>query len=191
MDFAKPPAAGEGLESAVTLHVRDVPAREVLSRLARHLGLPWHVANEAVILGRPAVGNGLTVAVYDVGELVVARDAAGALQTDFEPLLDAILQQTGTADYGDWSQPREVGGKILPFSAMGIHAVVVRQVPEVHVQISQLLLTAFRRQCHARPGETDWRPSNPAGASAPAEPPGGKPGAPTPKPAGPRRVSRK
>ena len=130
----------------MVLQLRNVTGSQVLDRVGEQIELNWAAGSGIAFFNDSSNCFANTLAVYDVADLVVSRNAADELVTNFEPLVETLLHQTGGPEAAPWD--REFGGTIQTYDVGGVKALIVRQQPGVHVEIATLL-ASLRRQ--ARP----------------------------------------
>ena len=127
---------GLDTDESVSKTLHGISLRSALNLVLRDLGLDWTIANEVLLITSPEVARTTMVTrVYDVGDLILARDSQGKLWRDFDSMIDML---TSTIDPANWEV---VGGpgSIAPFEFRGAAGLVVHQTPKVHHQVARLL----------------------------------------------------
>lgn len=140
---------GVAPDTPLTWNLRDISARSALNLMFADLDLTWIISNEVLLITTPEVAEStLENVVYEVHDLVAARDEKGVPVNDFDQLIEVI---TSTVAPTTWDQ---VGGpgSIAPFEGNGITALSISQTQRVHEQIAKLL-DDLRKATHAKPGE--------------------------------------
>lgn len=127
---------GVEVKQPVTATFKGVKLRSALNYMLRDLDLTWTVRDEALLITTPERADSmLETRVYDVADLVAARDEQLRPYNDFESLIDAItftVQPTGWDTVGG-------PGSITSVEAAGITTLVVSQTYQVHEAIEKLL----------------------------------------------------
>lgn len=140
---------GVAADTPITRNLLSISARSALNLLLDDLDLTWVISNEVLLITtRDEAGSMLENVVYEVHDLVAARDEKGVPVNDFDQLIAVI---TSTIAPTTWDQ---VGGagSIAPFEGNGITALSISQTQRVHEQIAKLLAD-LRKATHAKPGE--------------------------------------
>lgn len=123
-------------DEPVSKNLDGISLRSALNLVLGDLGLDWTIANEVLLITSPEVAERTMVTrVYDVGDLILARDSKGNLWRDFESMVHML---TSTIAPHDWE---EVGGpgSIASFEFRGAAGLVIRHTPKVHHQVARLL----------------------------------------------------
>lgn len=140
---------GVAADTPITRNLLNISARSALNLLLDDLDLTWVISNEVLLITTlDEAGSMLDNVVYEVHDLVAARDEKGAPVNDFDQLIDVI---TSTVAPTTWDQ---VGGagSIAPFEGNGITALSISQTQRVHEQIAKLLAD-LRKATRVKPGE--------------------------------------
>jgi hypothetical protein len=127
---------GLGTDEPISKSLDGVSLHSALNLILRDLGLDWTIANEVLLITSPEVAESTMVTrVYDVGDLILARDNKGQLWRDFDSMIHML---TSTIDPHDWE---EFGGpgSIADFEFRGAAGLVIRHTPKVHQKVARLL----------------------------------------------------
>jgi hypothetical protein len=123
-------------KTPITATLKGLKLRSALNHILRQLELTWTIHDEALVITTPEQADSqLQTRVYEVGDLVAARDEQLRPYNDFDQLIDMI---TSTVKPPSWDT---VGGpgSIAGFEAAGITALVVSQTRSVLEEIDRLL----------------------------------------------------
>ena len=127
---------GLATDESVSKSLAGISLRSALNLFLHDLGLDWTIANEVLLITTPKVAEKIMFTrVYDVGDLILARDGDGKLWRDFDSLIDVL---TSTIEPETWE---DVGGpgRIASFEIRGAAGLVIRHTPKVHHQIGLVL----------------------------------------------------
>ena len=127
---------GLGKDEPVIKSLDGITLCSALNLILHDLGLDWTIANEVLVITTPDVAQTTMVArVYDVGDLILARDGKGKLWRDFDSMIDVL---TSTIEPETWEG---VGGpgSIAAFEVRGAAGLVIRHTPKVHQKVAQVL----------------------------------------------------
>ncbi|HUT90065.1 MAG TPA: hypothetical protein VMY37_11245 [Thermoguttaceae bacterium] len=123
-------------EARVSLQVKDISLRSVLSLMLGRLDLTYVIRQEVLQITTPEEAETqLTTRVYPVGDLVGQRDESGERTYGFEPLSDLVFSCIRPENWDNVGGP----GSIATAECPGIQAFVVRQTCDVHDEIAGLL----------------------------------------------------
>ena len=127
---------GVQTDTPVTIYLKGLKLRSALNHMLHNLDLTWIVQDEVLLITTAEqAGATLQTRVYEVGDLVAARDEQLRPYNDFDQLIEMI---TSTVKPTSWDT---VGGpgSIASFEAAGITALVVSQTQQNHEEIDRLL----------------------------------------------------
>ncbi len=130
--------AGVEPDVHVTKHVIGISLRSALNLLLSDLQLKYVIHDEVLLITSPTKAESdefMTTKVYPVKDLVLVRNQQGAIEVDFQPLQDTIMQTVATKTW----QENGGQGTISTFQARGRSLLMVSQTQEVHEQIVDLL----------------------------------------------------
>ena len=137
---------GVQLDQPVSAVIKGVTLRSALNHVLHELDLTWTVRDEALLITAPEQADAmLETRVYDVADLVAARDEQQRPYNDFGQLIEAI---TSTIQPTRWDT---VGGpgSIAQVEAAGITALVVSHTYQMHEAVEKLLADLRKAE---RPG---------------------------------------
>lgn len=126
----------EAKKTPVGFTADGLKLRSALRHILRQLDLTWTIEDEALVITTPEQADArLETRVYEVGDLVAARDEQLRPYNDFDQIIEMI---TSTVKPTSWDA---VGGpgSIAAFEAAGITALVVSQTQEVQGEIDRVL----------------------------------------------------
>jgi hypothetical protein len=127
---------GIGTDSPVTLNVKGISLRSALNIMLRQLSLTWIIQDEVLMITTPEeADNLLTTKVYDVADLVVCRDEHGAVDDDYDSLIDIITSTVKPTTWDNVGGPGSIQGGTLGTAKV----LVVTETREVHEGIVDLL----------------------------------------------------
>lgn len=155
---------GIGTDEPVSKSLDGVSLRSALNLILRDLGLDWTIVNEVLLITTPEVAEVTMVTrVYDVGDLILARDSKGKLWRDFDSMIHMLTSTIAPHDWEEFGGP----GSIADFEFRGAAGLVIRHTPKVHHQVAQLLNDLAKLA--ARYGSDVYPDRDPSGpAPAPA-----------------------
>ena len=138
-------------DTAVTFPAKGLSLRSVLGIVLEPLELNWTIHEGRLLITTNAGSESRqSVRVYDVPDLVLARDANGRPTRSFGPLMKTLRRGTG----GLWEPKPESKkersssestrhttgrGTLAPLETPRINAIVVRQCPRTHWEIANVL----------------------------------------------------
>ena len=129
-------------DEPVTINVRNVTLKSALRLLLKPLQLTYVIANEVLIITTPEEAESqLVVCVYDVRDLVSARNATKELEHLAEVIVACIAGETWAKSGGGEAEIRPLRPGLL----------VVSQTRAVHDEIASLF-AAMRKILH-QPGD--------------------------------------
>jgi hypothetical protein len=127
---------GVQADTPVTFMVRGLKLRSALNHMLRQLDLTWMIKDEALVITTPEQADAtLEMRVYEVADLVAARDEQLRPYNDFDQLIDAITSTVRPTGWDTVGGP----GSIASVEATGITVLVISQTLEVHEGIDKLL----------------------------------------------------
>ena len=159
---------GLGTDEPVMKQLSGITLRSALNLILHDLGLDWTITNEVLLITTPEVAQTTMVTrVYDVGDLILARDGKGKLWRDFDSMIDVL---TSTIEPETWEG---VGGpgSIASFEVRGAAGLVIRHTAKVHQEVAQVLkdMSELAKKCGDDVYPTRERSaSTPVPASPPA-----------------------
>lgn len=170
-------ALGVDVAQPVSLTVKDVPARSLLSLVLEPLGLQAVVHRDVLLVTSAERAETLRATrVYDVSDLVAERSPnaeLGGARVATVPIAPARVRLDELADMitrsvepDSWDQAGGAG-VVVPLELHGAHVLVVRQTQSVHDELESLL--AEMRRLVARHGMVPVG-APPGAAEGPAEP---------------------
>ena len=123
-------------DTPVTLSLKGLKLRSALGHILRQLELTWIIGDEVLLVTTPEQADArLAMRVYEVGDLVAARDEQLRPYNDFEQIIQLIISTVKPTSWDTVGGP----GSIAGFEAAGITALVVSQTQEVQEEIDRLL----------------------------------------------------
>ena len=138
-------------DTPVTFSATGLSLRSVLGIVLEPLKLNWTIHEGGLLITTDAGSESRhSVRVYDVPDLVLARDANGRPTRSFGSLMETLRRGTG----GPWEpkpQPKKEKassqntrhttgrGTLAPLETPQINAIVVRQCPRTHWEIANVL----------------------------------------------------
>lgn len=124
---------GLALDSPISFRIEGVRARTALQLFARehHLSLQW--LGEGLLLRSEADTSSMELRIYPVRDLVQFEDDQG-VHTEFDSLLDAITTSIAPET---WKEMGTGEGTVTALETAD--SLAIRQNPEVHDQIAELL----------------------------------------------------
>ena len=129
--------ASIAVDSPVKRSLRGVSLRSALKLILGDLGLTYLIQDGALLITtKEAAEQRLATVIYNVGDLVAARNDQGELVDDYDSLIDLI---NSTISPTCWDS---VGGtgSITKYPIGNARMLVVTQTQEVHSEIAQLLM---------------------------------------------------
>jgi hypothetical protein len=109
-----------------------------LHLLLDDLQLKYVIHNEVLLITSPSKAESdefMTTRIYPVKGLVLIRNEKGAVEVEFQPLMDAITQTISTKTW----QENGGNGTMSTLVIKGRCLLVVSQTQEVHEQITAFL----------------------------------------------------
>ena len=142
------------MDQPVSIHLHGISGRAVLALMLEPVQLTWVIEDEVLKVTTTAkAAEKLDVRVYDVTDLVIARDPRAPGLFSFNSLTTVIQQCVKPASWGDLSGP----GSITPVTLPGqSRTLAIRQTQAVHNEVSKLLAD-LRKARHAE-GDDRVRP---------------------------------
>jgi hypothetical protein len=138
LDVAALKEAGLEPDVHVTAQLSGISLRSALHLILDNLQLKYVIHNEVLLITSPTKAESLefyTTKLYPVKDLVLVRNQQGAIEVDFQPLQDLIIQSVSTLTWQDNGGP----GTVVPFQSRGRSLLVVSAMQEIHEQIADLL----------------------------------------------------
>ena len=138
-------------DTPVTSSAAGLSIRSVLGIVLEPLKLNWTIHEGGLLLTTDAGSESRhSVRVYDVPDLVLARDANGRPTRSFGSLMETLRRGTGglwepkpeskKAQASSQNTRRTTGrGTLAPLETPRINAIVVRQCPRTHWEIADVL----------------------------------------------------
>ena len=123
-------------DAPVSVRASKTPLRSVLRLTLRQLDLTYAVADEALWITTPEEAQKhLTVGIYPVGDLVLARDRNDELWDDYDTLIETITSTVSQDSWEDMGGPASIEGATLGEAKV----LVISQTFEAHEEIRELL----------------------------------------------------
>ena len=127
----------------VTLKLERFSARCVLGNLLAPLKFAWINEEEALVVASGEVTKQfLHTRIYDIADLVLARDQLGRVTRDSESLIELILDQT--AGLWDEVDATDESGTITRIETSHVNVFAIRQTVQVHEEIADILVQLRR-----------------------------------------------
>ena len=127
---------GVQADSPITFNAKGLKLRSALNHLLRPLELTWMIQDEVLVITTPEQADALLeTRVYEVADLVAARDEQLRLYNDFDQLINTITSTVRPTCWDTVGGP----GSIAGFEATGITVLVVSHTLAVHEEVARLL----------------------------------------------------
>jgi len=121
-------------EMPVTLKVKNLRVRSVLTMLTERLDCGWTIANEVVLItSADRASEVMMVRTYDVEDLVV-KEGESDQTAKFDALIELIQRLVAPDTWRSTGGPGSLG----PYAINGLR-LVVRQTPQIQYEVGQLL----------------------------------------------------
>lgn len=158
-------AIGVDANTPITIHVRNVSLRSALRHMLRDLELTWTIQHEVLMITSEEEADlSMTILVYPVADLALARDQFGQLGHDYGDLHNVIVNQLKPSWWDSAGGPASFCAGTFGKA----NVLVVRQSWQMHDRVAELLAELRRVAAQHEgppplkprfvPGAPDWDP---------------------------------
>ena len=168
-DFAKIPVVldkkaledvGVRPDTPVTFSIKGVKLRSALNHVLHDVELTWIIKHETILITNAEQADlNLERRVYDVRDLVAARDEHLRPYNDFTPVRDLLANLTGltlAAEHPEWDWV--AAPSMAAMEATGVAALVVNDTQDVQADVEHVLAELRKARRHQADNQPPIRP---------------------------------